>query len=99
MRRALAEYEIGGIKTTLPFFREVIEDEDFIAGRIDTGFIPKWQERRKETEIEEEISDLAVIAAALASSSSRAGSIEEQAKVESRPDKWAAAGRYARLAG
>ena len=99
MRRALAEYEIGGIKTTLPFFREVIEDEDFIAGRIDTGFIPKWQERRKETEIEEEISDLAVIAAALASSSSRAGSIEEQPKVESRPNKWAAAGRYARLAG
>lgn len=99
MRRALAEYEIGGIKTTLPFFREVIEDEDFIAGRIDTGFIPKWQERRKEMEIEEEISDLAVIAAALASSSSRAGSIEEQPKVESRPNKWSAAGRYARLAG
>ncbi len=99
MRRALAEYEIGGIKTTLPFFREVIEDEDFIAGRIDTGFIPKWQERRKEMEIEEEISDLAVIAAALASLSSRAGSIEEQPKVESRPNKWAAAGRYARLAG
>ncbi len=99
MRRALAEYEIGGIKTTLPFFREVIEDEDFIAGRIDTGFIPKWQERRKETEIEEEISDLAVIAAALAFSSSRASSIEEQPKVESHPNKWAAAGRYARLAG
>ena len=30
MRRALTEYEIGGIKTTLPFFREVMDDAEFI---------------------------------------------------------------------
>src|SRR5215213_3562614 len=30
LRRALREYEVGGIKTTLPFFREVVEDEEFI---------------------------------------------------------------------
>ena len=39
MRRALMEYQIGGIKTTLGFFREVMEDPEFIAGRLDTGFI------------------------------------------------------------
>src|SRR6185295_7977608 len=29
LRRALDEYEVGGIKTTLPFFREIVRDEEF----------------------------------------------------------------------
>src|SRR6266404_6772380 len=37
MRRALDEYAVGGIKTTLPFFREIVRDEEFIAGHLDTG--------------------------------------------------------------
>jgi acetyl/propionyl-CoA carboxylase alpha subunit len=46
MRRALAEYTVGGIKTTLPFFREVMRDEEFVAGRLDTGFIERFNLRR-----------------------------------------------------
>ncbi|HEX8459614.1 MAG TPA: acetyl-CoA carboxylase biotin carboxylase subunit [Pyrinomonadaceae bacterium] len=46
MRRALAEYTVGGIKTTLPFFREVMRDAEFIDGRLDTGFIERFNERR-----------------------------------------------------
>ena len=38
LRGALAEYHIDGIKTTVGFFRSVLLDEDFTAGRIDTGF-------------------------------------------------------------
>jgi acetyl-CoA carboxylase biotin carboxylase subunit len=41
MRRALSEYRILGIRTTLPFFREVFEDPDFVKGDIDTGFIER----------------------------------------------------------
>ncbi len=95
MRRALAEYEIGGIKTTLPFFREVIEDEEFIAGRIDTGFISKWQERRVPSDLAIELSDMAVIAAALAFASTSTNN--RSAVSEAPPSKWAAAGRLARL--
>jgi acetyl-CoA carboxylase biotin carboxylase subunit len=47
MRRALDEYTIGGIKTTLPFFREIVRDSEFIEGRLDTGFIARWQQRRQ----------------------------------------------------
>jgi acetyl-CoA carboxylase biotin carboxylase subunit len=47
LRRALREYEVGGIKTTLQFFREIVEDKEFIAGNLDTGFITRWQERRE----------------------------------------------------
>ena len=46
LRRALDEYEVGGIKTTLPFFREIVRDPEFIAGRLDTGFIARFNERR-----------------------------------------------------
>jgi acetyl-CoA carboxylase biotin carboxylase subunit len=41
MRRALCEYEVHGIKTTLPFFRWALADADFLAGRFDTTFIDR----------------------------------------------------------
>src|SRR5688572_3468909 len=41
MRRALAEYQVRGIKTTIPFFKWILEDEDFKAGRFDTSFIDR----------------------------------------------------------
>ena len=41
MRRALDEYIIAGIRTTIPFHRWVMDDEDFQAGRLDTGFIER----------------------------------------------------------
>jgi acetyl-CoA carboxylase, biotin carboxylase subunit len=41
LKRALGEYEIEGIQTTIPFFRRVLEHADFVAGRLDTGFIDR----------------------------------------------------------
>ena len=41
MRRALREYEVHGIKTTLPFFRWALDDPDFLAARFDTTFIDR----------------------------------------------------------
>ena len=41
MRRALGEYVIGGIKTTIPFHQWLMDDADFQAGRLDTGFIER----------------------------------------------------------
>jgi len=41
MKRALGEYEIFGIKTNVPFFRRLLEHPEFIAGRLDTGFIDR----------------------------------------------------------
>jgi acetyl-CoA carboxylase biotin carboxylase subunit len=64
MRRALSEYVIGGIKTTIPFHQWLMDDADFQAGRLDTGFI----ERRYQppaVQPEALTQDMAVIAAAL----------------------------------
>ena len=65
LRRALDEYEVGGITTSLPFFREIVRDEEFIAAQLDTGFITRFNERHRETETSIEDRDLAIIAAAL----------------------------------
>ena len=67
MRRALSEYEISGLKTTIPFFRQVMEDEEFVEGNLDTGFIARFFERRPEKDLDDkELTDMAVIAAAMA---------------------------------
>ncbi len=38
-RRALQEFVLTGPRTTIPFHRAVLEEEDFLAGRISTFFI------------------------------------------------------------
>ena len=43
MYRALKEYVITGIKTTLPFHQDLIEDEVFIGGNFDTGFMETYK--------------------------------------------------------
>ena len=41
MARALAEYEVRGIRTTIPFFQWILTDPDFRAGRFDTTFVDR----------------------------------------------------------
>jgi acetyl-CoA carboxylase biotin carboxylase subunit len=68
MRRALAEYEVRGIKTTIPFFQWVLTDPDFMAGRFDTGFIDRKLAARAGAPLvapDEQQLALAAIAAAL----------------------------------
>ena len=48
MYRALKEYVITGVKTTLPFYQELIEDEVFISGVFDTGFMNTYKQNSKE---------------------------------------------------
>jgi acetyl-CoA carboxylase biotin carboxylase subunit len=39
MLRALDEYHVGGIETTLPFFRWMLQHEAFVRGAVDTTFL------------------------------------------------------------
>ena len=41
MRRALAEFAVEGIKTTIPLLREIFENADFAAGNVDTTYIER----------------------------------------------------------
>ncbi len=92
MRRALDEYEIAGIKTTLPFFREVLRDEAFIAGKLDTGFISHFEKRRTQSKTGPDDVRAAMLAAALSFDANKNDLPEPQRPVS----KW---GKAARLAG
>lgn len=48
MYRALKEYVITGVKTTLPFYQELIEDSVFSQGKFDTGFLEEYNKRRED---------------------------------------------------
>jgi acetyl-CoA carboxylase biotin carboxylase subunit len=68
MRRALAEYNVRGIKTTIPFFQWVLSDEDFLAARFDTSFIDRKLAARNGEALHaagDDHQELAAIAAAL----------------------------------
>jgi acetyl-CoA carboxylase biotin carboxylase subunit len=68
MRRALREYEVVGIRTTIPFFEWVLEDADFLAARFDTTFIDRKLADRRGAPFQTatpEQEDLAAVAAAL----------------------------------
>ena len=42
MSRALDEFVIEGVKTTVPFYREVLKHFHFVKGNLDTGFIEEY---------------------------------------------------------
>jgi acetyl-CoA carboxylase biotin carboxylase subunit len=106
LRRALDEYEVGGIRTTLPFFREIVRDQEFIEGRLDTGFIPRFFARRDAARGEQDHTtgneseviarDLAIIAAALARETrERRSSSDSDAQPRQQPSAWKINGRAA----
>ena len=41
LSRALRDFIVEGVPTTIPFFRGLLEDERFLAGRVDTGFVER----------------------------------------------------------
>ncbi len=42
MQRALAEYVILGVKTSIPFHRRILDDPQVLAGQIHTQFLEGW---------------------------------------------------------
>jgi acetyl-CoA carboxylase biotin carboxylase subunit len=66
LQRALKEYRVGGIKTNIAFFIELLEDAEFRRGNFDTGFIPQWQKRRpNRPKLDTTERDLAILAVAI----------------------------------
>ena len=47
MRRALHEFVIEGVATTIPFHVEMMNDPDFLSGRFDTGSLERKRGLRK----------------------------------------------------
>jgi acetyl-CoA carboxylase biotin carboxylase subunit len=67
MRRALAEYQVLGIKTTIPFFLWLMRQADYVAGAYDTTYLDRLLASRHESfsELTADEEDVAAIAASL----------------------------------
>jgi acetyl-CoA carboxylase, biotin carboxylase subunit len=65
MLRALREYDVSGIRTNLGFFRQILEDAEFRAGRLHTGFIDEFFQRHPPPEPSGDLAVVAALAAAL----------------------------------
>jgi len=99
MKRALGEYFVGGIRTTIPFFLSVLDDEEFARGEIDTGYIARFLERRKAGDAAQYDGDDARLAAAIvaAINFTKQSKAKPSARVAERASKWKLAGRIASL--
>lgn len=100
MQRALGEYHVGGIRTTIPFFQAVLDDEEFRRGEIDTGYIARFLERQK-SKAEAEPNDLsgAQIAAAIVAAISFTKQTQQSSSSAVQLEKvsrWKMAGRVSR---
>jgi acetyl-CoA carboxylase biotin carboxylase subunit len=63
MRRALREFKIVGISTNIPFHLQVLNDTHFLQGKLDTSFVEKRFDPRRDDGIAHE--ELALVAAAV----------------------------------
>ena len=67
MTRALQEYEVSGVRTSLPFFRWMLREPAFAQGEFHTGYLDELlQSRRGEPFETLELSDVEVSAMAVA---------------------------------
>jgi len=90
MLRALDEYVIGGIRTNIGLFRRILQDADFRAARIDTGYLERLLAREAMTERSELPEDVIALAAALFAVMTKERTPVTSAAAESR---WASVGR------
>jgi acetyl-CoA carboxylase biotin carboxylase subunit len=49
LQRALHEYFVAGIKTNISLFQRILQDPDFQAGKLDTGYLDRLLAQKKMT--------------------------------------------------
>jgi acetyl-CoA carboxylase biotin carboxylase subunit len=107
MIRALNEYDVRGIKTTIGFCRELLSSIEFRDGNFDTTTVDRIIERRRPADTSEVVEELAAIAAALATDTEPAAPVDAPAVVQPKPARekplaeslWAQRARFENLRG
>ena len=65
MIRAIDDYKIVGVETTLEFCKFVLKHQAFVSGKFDTGFIGKYYKPEMLQSKDEELENVAALAASL----------------------------------
>ncbi len=93
MLRALSEYQIYGIRTTVPFFERILLHPQFFAGDYNTHFIPNMEEKKDRDEPNDEL--VALIAAGIKSYCESKASLGFRQKQKT--SNWKTKGRWESL--
>jgi len=95
MRRALEEYRVLGVKTTIPFHQKILASEAFLFGVYDTRFV---EEQFSMDEVQDNRGDLTEIAAIIATliehqQSQKSSYIARPSRQANRQWKWLGRGK------
>jgi acetyl-CoA carboxylase biotin carboxylase subunit len=101
LTRALNEYFVGGIKTNISLFRRILNDPDFCAAKIDTGFLDRLLKKKQaEAAADPRAIEVAAIAAGIfavlgsaAAGVGEGGVANSSADSEPHASNWKAAAR------
>jgi acetyl-CoA carboxylase biotin carboxylase subunit len=96
LTRALSEYFVGGIKTNISLFRRILRDPDFLAAKLDTGFLDRMLKRKEDQAVDSTAAEVAAIAAGMfaALGSNGTGTGNGSAHTSGKPDSnWKSASR------
>jgi acetyl-CoA carboxylase biotin carboxylase subunit len=102
MKRALDEYLVTGIKTTVPFFRWLMAQPEFLAGRFHTTYLDDvlaGRAGRSFVEPDPDAEEIAVIGAALQSALPSGAASARRANGEVAAQRWKARARAEALRG
>jgi acetyl-CoA carboxylase, biotin carboxylase subunit len=103
MRRALDEYEVRGIRTSLPFLRWMLARPEFVDAAFHTAFLDEVLQRRNGapfSEVEASAEEVAAIAAVLVELAEQGSAPSQGPGAYLTPaSQWAAAGRAEALRG
>ncbi|MCY4409398.1 MAG: acetyl-CoA carboxylase biotin carboxylase subunit [Caldilineaceae bacterium] len=98
MRRALNEYRISGIKTSIPFHQEIMDSTEFIWGTFDTGFLDRRRlVARNEPDLEQ--ARIAAVAAALVAHEEGRRAVNIGGNDNNAASPWKEAGRLRGMGG
>ncbi len=90
--RALGEYAVGGIRTNIAFFKQLLTDPEFLAGNLHTGFIDEFFRRNKPEPPSADMEAVAALVAAL-----HAQSPAQEPEPAARASRWLEIGRQEML--
>ena len=98
MRRALNEYRISGIKTSIPFHQEIMDSTEFIWGTFDTGFLDRRRlVARNEPDLDQ--ARIAAVAAALVAHEAGRRAVNIGGSENNAASPWKEAGRLRGMGG
>ncbi len=91
MKRALYEYRIAGIKTSIPYFLQIFENEEFLSGNYTTSLIERVESVK--TENPEDYEFVALLAAGLRSMEMNGNGSTKSNDNDSQNSNWKKYGR------